>query len=383
MTDEMRGDHRIARELAVGQLQDIESALHDAGDIEAMEVVSQAIKELQGNLNSRDQNQTLPRVAAGRLRQAAAAAGSSVQAATDVTAAAVRAGASRAAGDLAAAKTIATEKGGALIRSGASGVAAGFGVAHETLAGFAENLDFSSLTTKQLEKFVTAGLRNDDVRRTLDEAHRVWETIPEQLRALGPEEVGKRLDGFDWSHIVAHSKGGSNEATNGIFELASLNRNRQANEMTAADYATAQNVLADRAFDAALEEVASQVFTGAVVGAAVSCVVSSLEIGLEYQRGDITQDEMYQRLGRAVAKSAGVGGAVAGVMALVALAFPPLIPLAAPLMLPLAVLGFCAVGGKVVRLSKGWYELFQDVAAARQLPAVLPVPTLPEPQSSA
>ena len=52
----------------------------------------------------------------------------------------------------------------------------------------------------------------------------MWESIPERLRALGPEEVGKRLEGFDWSHIRPHSQGGSNEASNGIFELASLNR---------------------------------------------------------------------------------------------------------------------------------------------------------------
>ena len=58
------------------------------------------------------------------------------------------------------------------------------------------------------------------------------------------------------------------------------------------------------------------------------------------------------------------------------MAFPALIPLAAPLMLPLAILGFCAVGGKVVRLGKGWYELYQGV---RQLPGVSPVELLPVP----
>lgn len=78
----------------------------------------------------------------------------------------------------------------------------------------------------------------------------------------------------------------------------------------------------------------------------------------------IARDEMYQRIGRAVAMSAAVGGAVAGVMAGVALAFPALIPLAAPLMMPLAVLGFCTVGVKIVRLGKGWYELYQGVPSA-------------------
>ena len=127
---------------------------------------------------------------------------------------------------------------------------------------------------------------------------------------------------------------------------------------------------------AALVETASQVFTGGVAAAAVGCVLSALEHGLEYQRGEITRDEMYQRIGLAVAKSAAVGGAVAGVMAVVALAFPALIPLAAPLVMPLAILGLCTAGGKIVCLGKGWYELYQGVRN-RQHPGVSPVELLP------
>ena len=166
------------------------------------------------------------------------------------------------------------------------------------------------------------------------------------------------------------------EASNGIFELAGLNRSRGATEITGAELQAAQDVLSQTAFEAALEEVASQALAGAMAGVAVSCVVSCLELGLEYQRGGITKQEMYQRLGRAVAKSAGVGAAVSGLMAVVALACPPLIPIAAPVMAPLAVLGFCAVGGRVVRLSKGWYELYQDVSE-RHLPGVNRLERLP------
>lgn len=62
----------------------------------------------------------------------------------------------------------------------------------------------------------------------------MWESIPERLRAIGPEEVGRRLEDFDWSHIRPHSQGGGNEASNGIFEFASLNRSRGAEQMTEA-----------------------------------------------------------------------------------------------------------------------------------------------------
>ena len=286
--------------------------------------------------------------------------GTPVEAMTDKAATAVRAGVAGAADDLAAARTVAAEKGVALVRSGASGIAAGISVASERLTGFAENLDWSTIDPTP---YLYAGTRG--VPRSLEEARLVWESIPEQLRALGPEEVGKRLDGFDWSHIVPHNKGGGNEAANGIFEFAGLNRSRGAEEMTGAEIEAAAGVLSETAFVAMLTEVASHVLVGGAVGAAVACVVKGLEYGLAYQRGEITQEEMYRRWVHAVAASAVAGAAISGVIVVVALAFPALIPLAAPLMMPLAVLGFCAVGGKVVGLGQGWYQLYREGSGAQ------------------
>ena len=370
-----------ALERAVATLEEVAIALRDANDIEAMEVVQRAIKELQGNVTLQDRTGELWRLASDGLGHASSAAAASVRAASEAAATNVRSGAARAADNVVAAKAIAVEKGADFVRSGATGATAGLGVAHEALAGFTSNLDWSNLPSEYLAKFVTAGTRGID--RSLMEARLVWETIPEGLRALGPEEVAKRLDGFDWSHITPHSKGGSNEASNGIFELASLNRSRGAEQMTAAEIQAAQQILSGQAFQAALVEVASKAFTGALVGAAVACVISTLEQGLEYQRGEINREEMYRRIGRAVAMAAGVGAAVSGVMVIVALAFPALIPLVAPLMLPLAVLGFCVVGGRLVRVAKGWQELLQGVYALR-LPGVSPVaipPSLEMPTS--
>ena len=366
-------EHRKAREIAVAKLQEIAVALRAADDIGALKVVQGTIKELQDSLVERDPKEPLLRAASSRLRQATTATGASVQSATEYTATAVRTGATRVVQGFTATKD-ASDKASAVVRSGVSGTTAGLAVAHEALSDYAGNLDWSTIPTEYLTKFITAGTRG--IGRSLEEARLVWESVPEPLRALGPEEVAKRLDGFDWSHIVPHSKGGSNEASNGIFELASVNRARGATEMTAAELQAAQEVLSQTAFKAVLAEAASQAFTGAMVGAAISCVVSSLELGLEYQRGQITKDEMYRQLGLAVTKSAGVGAAVSGLMAIVALAFPALIPLAAPVMAPLAVLGFCAVSGKVVRLSKGWYEILQDIDTRRLL-RDLPLPALP------
>ena len=265
----------------------------------------------------------------------------------------------------------ATEKGGALFRSGASGVAAGVGVAGNTIAGFAENLDWTAIDPT---RYLYAGTRG--ISRGFDEARLVWESIPVQLRALGPEEVAKKLDGFDWSHLDPRSKGGGDEAANGVFELAGLNRSRGAEHMTAAEVQAAAEVLSQTAFRAAVQHVASKALAGAVAGAAVACVLACLEEGLAYQRGKITRNEMYARIGRAVAKASAAGAAVSGLMATVALAFPALIPVVAPLMLPLAVLGLCAVGGKVVCLGKGWYELYQEASRPR-LADARPVTALP------
>ena len=294
------------------------------------------------------ESKTTRRTVADRIKRAVAV----VEAAKDTAATAVHSSAIRAAGGLAASGTVVREKGGTFVRSGAAGI----GVASDALAGYAENLDWSAIDPT---KYLYAGTRG--ANRGIEEARLVWESIPEQLRALGPEEMAKRLDGFDWSHIVAHSKGGGHEAANGIFETASLNRSRGAEQMTAAEIEAASKVLTETAFVAALEDVAQKMLGGALAGAAVSCVISVLEAGLDYQRGDITREEMYRRIGNDVAKSAGVSSAVSGIIAFAALAFPALIPLAAPLMMPLAALAICIVGGKVVRLGKGWYELHQEV----------------------
>ena len=369
MTDKFSEEARVAHEVDVGKPGGSEPTLHVRDDVDETEVVKETIDGQQGDSNSPDESATVRRAAVKRVRQAAAATKSSVQAATEAAGTAVRAGAARAAGEVASATAAAAEKGGDLLRSGASGVAAGLGVAGNTMAGFAENLDWTAINPT---KYLYAGTRG--VSRGFEEAQLVWESIPEQLRALGPEEVAKRLDGFDWSHIVPRSKGGGDEAANGIFELAGLNRSRGAEQMGAAEVQAAAEMLSHTAFRAAVQQVASKALAGAVAGAAVACVLACLEEGLAYQRGEITRNEMYARIGRAVAKASAAGAAVSGLMATVALLFPALIPVVAPLMLPLAVLGLCAVSGKVACLGKGWYELYQEVSG-RRLTDALPVTT--------
>ena len=324
VSDQIPEQGATVRDWAIAKLAEIESALRDADDVVAMEIVQRAISEIQSESGVPGQEGSWQRAAADRIRQTAAALGSSIDRAADGATAVARAGVTRVAGSVGTAAAVVSEKGSAMVRSGVSGAAAGLGVAHGALSDFADNLDWSTVLEIEpadyLNRFVTAGTRGVD--RTLEQARSVWETLPEQLRALGPEEVSKRLwgaespaDRFDWSHIVPHSQGGSSDFANGIFEIARYNRSRRDELMSPQDYDAAVGVLADTAFEAALVETASQVLSGAGVGAAVACVLSCLEHGLEYQRGEISQEEMYQRIGRAMAKSATVGAAVAGVLA--------------------------------------------------------------------
>ena len=399
-------DHSV-RERAVRNLKEIEVALKSANDVAALEIIQLAIKELQGDLDLRDRSVALGRIAGDGVRRAATALGSSVQATSEAASTAARSGAASVAKGASTAKDVTLDKVGNVARrtkSGAkdiaeravggartamdatrdkfgdaahrtgSGAMAAFAVSYGSLMGAAGNLDWNSIDPT---KFLDVGTRGVD--RSLEQAQLVWESIPPQLRALGPEEISKWLDGFDWSHILPVSKGGGNEASNGIFELASLNRSRGAQQMTAQEIQAAKQVLEGQAFEAALFETASQAFVTAVASAAVECVLASLEYGLEYQLGNIERPEMYRRVGQSVLKAAAVGAAISGLMTIMALAFPALIPLATTLMIPLAVLGFWGVGGRIVRVGKGWYELLK-IVCTDQFPEVFPATALPQPE---
>ena len=242
----------------------------------------------------------------------------------------------------------------------ATHIAAGLCVAGDSLTRFANSLDWNTIDPTP---YLSAGARG--VNRGLDEARLVWESIPAQLRLLRQDEVEERLSGFDWSHMVLHSAEGGNEAGNGIFGIAALDRGRGAERLTAAEIAEAASVLQDTAFVAALEDVASKLVFGAALGAAVSGVVRGLEFGLEYHRGEITREEMIRMLIREAVKSAAISAAIAGVMHAVALAFPALIPVAAPMLWLLAALGLCVVGCRMAHLAKEWHALHRGSGSGR------------------
>ena len=221
------------------------------------------------------------------------------------------------------------------------------------LSRFAGNLDWATLDPT---KYLYAG--GHGASRSVVEAQRVWETIPEQIRAAGPETTAKYLDGKDWSHIRAYSKGGSNLGSNGIFEDASINRARGSARMTQAELEAAEQVLQYNAFHATLLETASSALEGALTAAAISGVVAVFEYGLQFQRGEISESELYRAIGKTVQAAGISGAAVSGLVVAMGMAFPATIPVVSALSVPLMVIGFSVLGVRLVRVGKDWYEVY-------------------------
>ena len=230
------------------------------------------------------------------------------------------------------------------------------------LSRFSLNLDWANVDPP---KYLYAGTRGTS--RGLVEAQRVWETIPEQIRVAGPEATAKYLEGKDWSHIRAYSEGGSHSASNGLFENASLNRARGSDRMTPRELEAAQRVLRSNAFHATLLETAKCAMQGALTAAAIAAVMAVLEYGLQYQRREITEDELYRAIGKSILAAGISGAAVSGLLAAMAMAFPATVPVMSSLLVPLMVIGFAVLGLRLARLGKGWYEVYLGEQPLRPL----------------
>ena len=234
--------------------------------------------------------------------------------------------------------------------------------AYGHLSRFSLNLDWANLDPT---KYLYAGTRGTS--RGLVEAQRVWETIPEQIRIAGPEATAKYLEGKDWSHIRAYSEGGSHSASNGLFENSSVNRARGSDLMTPRELEAAQRVLQSDAFHATLLETAKCALEGALTAAAIAAVMAVLEYGLQYQRREITEGELYRAIGKSIMAAGISGAAVSGLLAALAMAFPATVPVMSFLLVPLMVIGFSVLGLRLARLGKGWYEVYLSEQPLRPL----------------
>ncbi|NJM59280.1 MAG: hypothetical protein HC849_02235 [Oscillatoriales cyanobacterium RU_3_3] len=215
-------------------------------------------------------------------------------------------------------------------------------IASEEAFQIAHNICFENLPKNLQLKFARAGVR--DGMRNFQEAAKVFESIPAQIRARGPEAVRDFCQDKDWSHIQARVNGGGNEAANGIFEYFWVNRARGGKNMTAKELAAAKQVLANAAFKAAVAEIVGAAVKGAIGAAVIELIFSILENSLLFVEGKITQSELVEQVATATAKAGIAGGLITGILLVICTLFPPVAGILGAAAVPLAIAGIGFMG---------------------------------------
>lgn len=228
------------------------------------------------------------------------------------------------------------------VESAPSSIVSAGAIATQEAFKIAHNIRFENLPTNLQFKFATVGMR--DGMRNVQEAAKVFESIPAQIRAQGPEAIRNFRQGKDWSHIQARVNGGGSEAANGVFEHFWVNRARGGADMTAAELAVAKQVLADAAFKAAVAEIVGATMKGAIAAAVIELVFSILENSLLCVEGKITQSELVEQVATATAKAGIAGGVITGILLTICMIFPPIAALLGAAAMPLAIAGIGFMG---------------------------------------
>ncbi|MFM6194248.1 MAG: hypothetical protein ACKPEN_06495 [Planktothrix sp.] len=228
------------------------------------------------------------------------------------------------------------------VESAPSSIVSAGVIATQEAFKIAHNIRFENLPKQLQLKFARAGMRSG--MRNVQEAAKVFESIPAQIRAQGPEAIRNFCQDKDWSHIRAHINGGGSEANNGIFEYFWVNRDRGGVDMTAEELAVAKKVLADAAFKTAVTEIVGITIKGAIIAAVIELVFSILENSLLYAEAKITQSELVQKVTTATAKAGIAGGVITGILLTICMIFPPIAQLLGIAAIPLAVAGIGFMG---------------------------------------
>ena len=183
---------------------------------------------------------------------------------------------------------------------------------------FARNLNFSNLPRELISKYRRAGSEH----KSLAQARGVWESIPAQVRAGGPDALSKFHHGKSWSHIIPKWRKGSSTADNAIWWSLDKNRALGPNPMSLADIADAKAVLRSDAIRAAVTQTANGMVKGAIMSVVVGGALACLECGLDYAEGKITKREMVQRVVRAGVMDGGGAFFTTGIIVGISLALP-------------------------------------------------------------
>lgn len=215
------------------------------------------------------------------------------------------------------------------------------------------NLAFTSLPPELVRYYRTAG---GGVYRDLAGARSIWETIPRATRMAGPQALRDFHSTRDWSHFFPRSQGGGNSASYGIFEDSLLNQIRGGKQMTLDEIISARNALRTDALVRSVRMTATVMVSAALVGAVVSGVFAVMEYGLHYHEGEITRAQLFDLVWKQVSVQTAVGVCIAGIIAGLAILFPPLMAVLSAIALPLAFVSFAFVGYQFYAATKSWKE---------------------------
>jgi len=228
-------------------------------------------------------------------------------------------------------------------------------VAGHFLNTFARNLNFSNLPRELISKYRWAGREH----KNLAHARGVWESIPTQVRAGGPDALSKFHNGKSWSHIIPRWRKGPSTTDNAIWWSLEKNNALGPNPMGLAYIADAKAVLRSDAIRAAVTQTASGMVKGAIISVVVGGALACLECGLDYAEGRITKREMVQRVVRAGVMDGGGAFFTTGIIVGISLAFPFMIPILTPVLFVLQGASFALMGARGVKLAKGWWAVLE------------------------
>jgi hypothetical protein len=143
----------------------------------------------------------------------------------------------------------------------------------------------------------------------------------------------------DWSHIISHKNGGSNQASNGIFEHFRINRSRGSNNMTAKELSAARNVIYQATFQSTVIQVTSAMTKATLIAVTVELVFAILENALLYTDGQITESEFITKVQDSTLQAGITAAVVTALLVLISLVFPPVAVLLSSVAVPLTIAG--------------------------------------------
>jgi hypothetical protein len=204
-----------------------------------------------------------------------------------------------------------------------------------TLNAVIDNLGGADIAGNLVPKFRSAGIRGE--WRSPAEARAFFDSsVPDHVQMLGEDAVREFLAGKDFSHIESfkNNPGRVSDPTNGLWESASLNRSRGADDMTWLELAQVRFANGWEGFTmAAAEIVPRSMFYAAAIEAAISITENSIYV----YRGGKEVPTALRDTAINVTKSAGMGLIIGtGIAALTAVGAAPAIVAIAP---ALGVLG--------------------------------------------